>query len=179
MTGGTLYAVGVGPGDPELLTVKAARLIAGADVIAYHSGTKGTSIARSIVAEFIPTGVIEELLAYPVTVGPTDHADGYYGEIEEFYDASAARLAEHLAQGRSVVVLAEGDPLFYSSYMYLHDRLADRFRCEIVPGVTSVSASSAAVGRAAGAARGRAHGAARHAAGARSSPAGWPAATRW
>ena len=146
MTGGTLYAVGVGPGDPELLTVKAARLIAGADVIAYHSGTKGTSIARSIVAEFIPTGVTEELLAYPVTVGPTDHADGYYGEIEEFYDASAARLAEHLAQGRSVVVLAEGDPLFYSSYMYLHDRLADRFRCEIVPGVTSVSASSAAVG---------------------------------
>ncbi len=146
MTGGTLSAVGVGPGDPELLTVKAARLIAGADVIAYHSGTKGTSIARSIVAEFIPAGVTEELLAYPVTVGPTDHADGYYGEIEEFYDASAARLAEHLEQGRSVVVLAEGDPLFYSSYMYLHDRLADRFRCEIVPGVTSVSASSAAVG---------------------------------
>ena len=146
MTGGTLYAVGVGPGDPELLTVKAARLIAGADVIAYHSGTKGTSIARSIVAELIPAGVIEELLTYPVTVGPTDHADGYYGEIEEFYDTSAARLAEHLAQGRSVVVLAEGDPLFYSSYMYLHDRLADRFRCEIVPGVTSVSASSAAVG---------------------------------
>ncbi|HEY5980724.1 MAG TPA: precorrin-3B C(17)-methyltransferase [Microlunatus sp.] len=146
MTGGTLYAVGVGPGDPELMTVKAARLIAGADVIAYHSGTKGTSIARSIVAEFIPAGTIEELLAYPVTVGPTDHADGYYGEIEDFYDASAARLAEHLALGRAVVVLAEGDPLFYSSYMYLHDRLADRFRCEIVPGVTSVSASSAAVG---------------------------------
>jgi len=143
---GILYAVGVGPGDPELLTVKAARLIAGADVIAYHSGTKGTSIARSIAADFIPTGVIEELLAYPVTVGATDHADGYYGEIEEFYDTSAARLAQHLAQGRSVVVLAEGDPLFYSSYMYLHDRLTDRFRCEIVPGVTSVSASSAAVG---------------------------------
>jgi precorrin-2 C20-methyltransferase/precorrin-3B C17-methyltransferase len=146
VTGGILYAVGVGPGDPELLTVKAARLIAGADVIAYHSGTRGTSIARSIVAGIIPTGVTEELLAYPVTVGPTDHADGYYGEIEAFYDASAARLAEHLAAGRSVVVLAEGDPLFYSSYMYLHDRLADRFRCEIVPGVTSVSASSAAVG---------------------------------
>ena len=146
MTGGTLYAVGVGPGDPELLTVKAARLIARADVIAYHSGTRGSSIARSIVAELIPAGVIEELLSYPVTVGPTDHAEGYYGEIEEFYDASAARLAEHLAAGRSVVVLAEGDPLFYSSYMYLHDRLADRFACEIVPGVTSVSASSAAVG---------------------------------
>ena len=143
---GTLYAVGVGPGDPELLTVKAARLIAEADVIAYHSGTRGTSIARSIVAGIIPAGVIEELLAYPVTVGPTDHQGGYYGEIEDFYDASAARLARHLEAGRAVVVLAEGDPLFYSSYMYLHDRLAGRFACEIVPGVTSVSASSAAVG---------------------------------
>jgi precorrin-2 C20-methyltransferase/precorrin-3B C17-methyltransferase len=143
---GHLYAVGVGPGDPELLTVKAARLIAAADVVAYHSGTRGTSIARSIVAELIPAGVIEELLAYPVTVGPTDHAGGYYGELEEFYDASAARLAAHLEAGRSVVVLAEGDPLFYSSYMYLHDRLAGRHPCEIVPGVTSVSASSAAVG---------------------------------
>lgn len=143
---GRLYAVGVGPGDPELLTLKAARLIADADVIAYHSGTHGTSIARSIVAELIPHQVIEELLAYPVTVGPTDHAGGYYGEIEAFYDASAARLATHLSAGRTVVVLAEGDPLFYSSFMYLHDRLADRFSCEIVPGVTSVSASSAAIG---------------------------------
>ena len=146
MTAGRLHAVGVGPGDPELLTLKAARLIAAADVIAYHSGTHGTSIARSIVAELIPHQVIEELLAYPVTVGPTDHAGGYYGELEAFYDASAARLATHLAAGRTVVVLAEGDPLFYSSYMYLHDRLADRYVCEIVPGVTSVSASSAAVG---------------------------------
>lgn len=143
---GRLYAVGVGPGDPELLTVKAARLIAAADVIAYHSGTHGTSIARSIIAELIPHEVIEELLAYPVTVGPTDHAGGYYGELEAFYDTSAARLATHLASGSTVVVLAEGDPLFYSSYMYLHDRLADRFECEIVPGVTSVNASSAAVG---------------------------------
>lgn len=143
---GRMYAVGVGPGDPELLTIKAARLIRGADVVAYHSGTRGNSIARAIVDDLVPDGVIEELLAYPVTVGPTDHAGGYYGEISEFYDASAARLAEHLTAGRTVVVLAEGDPLFYSSYMYLHDRLADRFPCQIVPGVTSVSASSAAVG---------------------------------
>lgn len=146
VSAGRLYAVGVGPGDPELLTLKAARLIAAADVIAYHSGTHGTSIARSIVADLIPHQVIEEHLAYPVTVGPTDHAGGYYGEIEAFYDGSAARLSAHLAADRTVVVLAEGDPLFYSSYMYLHDRLADRFACEIVPGVTSVSGSSAAVG---------------------------------
>ncbi|MDN5760987.1 MAG: precorrin-2 C(20)-methyltransferase [Microlunatus sp.] len=143
---GTLYAVGVGPGDPELLTVKAARLIAAADVVAYHSGPRGDSIARSIVADHIPAGAVEELLAYPVTVGRTEGASNYYAQLDAFYDTSADRLSAHLDAGRNVVVLAEGDPLFYSSYMYLHDRLADRFTCEIVPGVTSVSASTAAAG---------------------------------
>ncbi len=138
---GRLYAVGVGPGDPELLTVKAARLIRSAPVVAYYSGTHGRSIARSIVAELIEPGVVEELLEYPVTTGGSTD---YYAAMAEFYDASAARLAAHLDAGRDVVVLAEGDPLFYSSYMYLHDRLADRFRSAIVPGVTSVSAASAA-----------------------------------
>ena len=138
---GRLYAVGVGPGDPELLTLKAARLIRSAPVIAYYSGTHGRSIARSVVADLIEPGVVEELLDYPVTTGTS--AD-YYAVMAAFYDAAAARLAAHLEAGRDVVVLAEGDPLFYSSYMYLHDRLADRFRAEIVPGVTSVSAASAA-----------------------------------
>ena len=138
---GRLYAVGVGPGDPELLTLKAARLIRSAPVVAYYSGTHGRSIARAIVADLIAPDVVEELLSYPVTTGgDTD----YYPVMAGFYDASAARLAAHLTAGRDVVVLAEGDPLFYSSYMYLHDRLAERFRCEIVPGVTSVSAASAA-----------------------------------
>ncbi len=139
---GHLYAVGVGPGDPELLTLKAARLIRAADVVAYHSGTHGRSIARSIVADLIRPGVIEELLDYPVTTGQDP---GYYETVERFYDASAARLASHLEAGRDVVVLAEGDPLFYSSFCYLHDRLAERYGCEVVPGVTSVSAASAAV----------------------------------
>jgi precorrin-2 C20-methyltransferase / precorrin-3B C17-methyltransferase len=85
--------------------------------------------------------VVEELLDYPVTTGG---GVGYYEAMDRFYDASAARLAAHLEAGRDVVVLAEGDPLFYSSFMYLHDRLAGRFGCEIVPGVTSVSAASAA-----------------------------------
>jgi precorrin-2 C20-methyltransferase/precorrin-3B C17-methyltransferase len=136
-----LYAVGVGPGDPELVTLKAARLIRAAPVIAYHSGTHGRSIARTIVADLVAPGVVEELLEYPVT---TEGGADYYAAMAEFYDTSAARLVAHLEAGRDVVVLAEGDPLFYSSYMYLHDRLAGRFRCEIVPGVTSVSAASAA-----------------------------------
>ena len=141
---GRLYAVGVGPGDPELLTLKAARIIRAAPVVAYYSGTRGVSIARSIVADLLAPDVIEELLTYPVTVGQTEHREGYPGVIGEFYDASAERLASHLEAGRDVVVLAEGDPLFYSSYMYLHDRLAGRFASEIVPGVTSISAASAA-----------------------------------
>ena len=147
---GVLSAVGVGPGDPELLTLKAVRLIRAADVIAYHSGTSGSSIARSIVADLLPENVIEELMRYPVTTGASEHPGGYYGAMADFYDASAARLAAHLDAGRDVVVLAEGDPLFYSSYGYLHDRLADRYRCAIVPGITSLSATSAAVSEALG-----------------------------
>ena len=138
---GTLYAVGVGPGDPELLTLKAARLISAAPVVAYYSGTHGRSIARSIVADLIAPGTVEELLEYPVTTGG---GANYYAAMDAFYATAADRLAGHLAAGRDVVVLAEGDPLFYSSFMYLHDRLVPRFACEIVPGVTSVSAASAA-----------------------------------
>jgi precorrin-2 C20-methyltransferase/precorrin-3B C17-methyltransferase len=89
--------------------------------------------------------VIEELLIYPVTTGPTDHPFGYYGAVDDFYDESAERLSKHLDAGRSVVVLAEGDPLFYSSYMYLHDRLSHRFPSEIVPGVTSLTAAATAL----------------------------------
>lgn len=144
MSPGRLYGVGVGPGDPRLITLRAAELIGSAGVIAYHSGTHGASIARAIVDAHVQAEVIEELLAYPVTTG--DVID-YYATIGEFYDASAERLARHLDAGRDVVVLAEGDPLFYSSYMYLHDRLAGRYEAEIVPGVTSVSAASAATGR--------------------------------
>ena len=142
---GHLYGVGVGPGDPELITVKAARLIKNADVIAYHSGTTGRSIARTIADSLISEKVIEELLIYPVTTGPTDHPLGYYGAVDDFYDESAERLSKHLDAGRNVVVLAEGDPLFYSSYMYLHDRLASRFSSEIVPGVTSLTAAATAL----------------------------------
>jgi precorrin-2 C20-methyltransferase / precorrin-3B C17-methyltransferase len=143
---GQLYGVGVGPGDPELITVKAARLIKRADVVAYHSGTAGRSIARSIVADLISEDATEELLIYPVTTGDAKHPLGYYGVIADFYDESAERLGKHLDAGRTVVVLAEGDPLFYSSYMYLHDRLAGQFRCGIVPGVTSMTAAAAAAG---------------------------------
>jgi precorrin-2 C20-methyltransferase / precorrin-3B C17-methyltransferase len=142
---GTLYGVGLGPGDPELVTVKAARLIGAADVIAYHCARHGHSVARSIAAPYLRGDQVEEQLVYPVTTEATDHPGGYDGAMEEFYASCAARLAAHLAQGRDVVLLAEGDPLFYSSYMHMHKRIDGRFRTQIVPGVTSVSAASAAL----------------------------------
>jgi precorrin-2 C20-methyltransferase / precorrin-3B C17-methyltransferase len=142
---GVLYGVGLGPGDPELVTVKAARLIGTADVVAYHSARHGRSVARSIAAPYLRGDQIEEQLVYPVTTESADHPGGYEAAIEEFYEQAAARLMAHLAAGRDVVLLAEGDPLFYSSYMHMHKRISGRFRTEIVPGVTSVSAASAAL----------------------------------
>ena len=141
---GHFSGVGVGPGDPGLITRKAACLIENADVIAYHAARGKQSNARRIAAELFPAGVVEEELTYPVTTGTTDHPGGYAGVLAEFYEESAERLAAHLSAGRNVVLLSEGDPLFYGSYMYMHDRLADRFPTEIVPGVPAFLAATAA-----------------------------------
>jgi precorrin-2 C20-methyltransferase/precorrin-3B C17-methyltransferase len=144
---GTLWGVGLGPGDPELVTVKAARVIGEADVVAYHSARHGRSIARAIAEPYLRPGQMEEHLVYPVTTEATDHPGGYAGAMEDFYALAAERIAAHLDAGRDVALLAEGDPLFYSSYMHMHTRLTERFKAVIVPGVTSVSAASAATGQ--------------------------------
>lgn len=141
---GKLFGVGVGPGDPELVTVKAARVISEADVVAYHSARHGRSIARRIAEPYLRPGQIEEHLVYPVTTGTTEHPGGYDGAMEDFYAEATGRIAAHLDAGRDVALLAEGDPLFYSSYMHLHTRLASRYTAVIIPGVTSMSAGSAA-----------------------------------
>ncbi|MFF7256630.1 precorrin-2 C(20)-methyltransferase [Streptomyces microflavus] len=143
---GRLYGVGLGPGDPNLMTLRAVQVIGEADVIAYHSARHGRSIARSIAAAHLRPDHIEEPLVYPVTTETTDHPGGYRGALEEFYEKAAARLAAHLDAGRTVAVLAEGDPMFYGSYMHMHKRLADRYATEVIPGVTSVSAAAARLG---------------------------------
>lgn len=145
-TSGKLWGIGLGPGDPELVTVKAARIIAEADVIAFHSARHGRSISRAVAQPYMRAGQIEEHLVYPVTTETVDHPGGYQGAIDEFYAAAAERLAAHLEAGRTVALLAAGDPLFYSSYMHMHKRLHDRFEAEVIPGVTSISAASAALG---------------------------------
>ena len=147
MTSGHLFGVGVGPGDPELVTIKAQRIIEAAHVVAYPMARHGRGVARRIAAPYLHAGQVEVALTYPVTTGTTDHPGGYEGALRDFYDDAASQLAAHLDAGRDVVVLCEGDPFFYGSYMYLHERLAHRYPTEVVPGVTSFSAAAASAGR--------------------------------
>lgn len=135
---GKLIGVGTGPGDPELLTLKAVRAIEGADVVAYFAKQGNVSNARTIVADLI-TDQIEEQLGYPVTTEiDRRHAD-YKSATAGFYAEAAARVATHLDAGRSVAVLSEGDPLFYGSYMHIHVRLAHLYPTEVVAGITAMS----------------------------------------
>ncbi len=142
---GSFHVVGIGPGDPELITRKAERLVGAAAVVAFHAGVRKESHARRIAAHLIPADAVEEELRYPVTTGTTDHPGGYVGALADFYDDCEARLAAHLDAGRDVVLLAEGDPLFYGSSMYLLDRFRDRFPVEVVPGIPAFAAATATV----------------------------------
>jgi precorrin-2 C20-methyltransferase/precorrin-3B C17-methyltransferase len=144
MATGRFSIVGIGPGDPELITIKAARIIGAADVVAFHAGVRRQSHARRIAADLIPVAAVEEELRYPVTTGTTDHPGGYVGAMADFYEECAARLGAHLDAGRDVVLLAEGDPLFYGSSMYLHDRFKDLYATSVVPGVPAFAAATAA-----------------------------------
>src|SRR3954466_9719872 len=115
---GTLYGVGLGPGGPELVTVKAARLIGAGDVVAFHAAQHGRSVARALAAPYLRAGQIEELLVYPVTTETTDHPGGYQGAIDEFYEEAAARLAAPPPARRAVAVPAAGGPLLFRAYTH-------------------------------------------------------------
>jgi precorrin-2/cobalt-factor-2 C20-methyltransferase len=134
---GTLFGLGIGPGDSELLTLKAARLLGEVPVLAWPAPLEGDGMARSIAAAHIPPGRIE----IPIRMGFTVDRDG----TEAAYDRAAAAIAGHLEAGRDVAVLCEGDPLFFGSFIYLLARLSPRFPVEIVPGVSSVMAAAAAL----------------------------------
>ena len=133
---GTLYGIGTGPGDPELVTRKAWRLVQEADVIAYPSAEGGDSFARSIVADAIKPDAVEIEMPVPMVSGRAP--------AQAIYDDGAAAIRDHLSAGRDVVVLCEGDPLFYGSFMYILARLRDDFPTQIIPGVTSMTACAAA-----------------------------------
>ena len=134
---GTLFGIGVGPGDPGLLTLKAVALLARITVIAYPAPEQGDSLARSIAAPHL--GAVAEEIALRMRFDPAQRADAVY-------DAGAAAIARHLEAGQDVAVLCEGDPFFYGSFIYLFARLAPRFPVEVVPGVSSLMASAALAG---------------------------------
>lgn len=138
MTHGVLYGVGLGPGDPELITLKAARLIGAADVVAYPTLAGAESFARAIAADLIKPGTPEIVMDVPMSVerAPAQAA----------YDEGAAAIRSALDRGQNVVCLCEGDPFFYGSFMYLFARLSGDYRVEVVPGVTSVTACAARAG---------------------------------
>jgi precorrin-2/cobalt-factor-2 C20-methyltransferase len=146
VTAGRLIGVGVGPGDPELLTLKAARILAGADVVAHFAKKGNSSNARKVVEQHLRAGIEELPLLYPVTTEVPSTEPAYRDAIARFYDESAAMIAQRLDAGRTVAVISEGDPLFYGSYMHLHVRLAKRYPTEVVAGVTGMSGCWSQVG---------------------------------
>jgi precorrin-2/cobalt-factor-2 C20-methyltransferase len=135
VTTGCLLGLGVGPGDPELMTLKALRLLRAAPVVAYAAPEHGDSFARSIVASWLGVGQREIAVRIPMRPGPPPAA---------IYNAAADELAAELDRGNDVALLCQGDPLFYGSFIHIWTRLAGRYRIEIVPGVSSLAACAAA-----------------------------------
>ena len=135
---GKLYGLGIGPGDPELLTLKALRLLQAAPVVAYPAPEEGDSLARAIVAPHLPGGQTEIEIRMPMVAARFP--------AQEVYDWAAGEIGGHLEAGRDVAVLCEGDPFFYGSFMYLFGRVAERFPVEVVPGVSSLTACAAVLG---------------------------------
>jgi precorrin-2/cobalt-factor-2 C20-methyltransferase len=143
---GRLIVVGVGPGDPELMTLKALRALGEADLVVHFAKAGSASQARAIACSHLKPGVAELPLFYPVTTEEPRQGAGYREAMRDFYDASAGLVATHLDCGRAVAVICEGDPLFYGSYMHLHVRLAPRYPTEVIAGVTGMSGCWSAVG---------------------------------
>ena len=138
MSKGTLYGVGVGPGDPDLITVKAMKLLQRVPVVAWPAPLEGDSLARTIAAPHLPGNAVEIPIRMPMVEARFP--------AEQVYDAAAEQIAEHLSAGRDVAVLCEGDPFFYGSFMYLYARMSAAHRIEVIPGVSSLMASAAMTG---------------------------------
>ena len=136
---GKLYGLGLGPGDPELITLKAHRILTSAPVIAYPAPDTGPSFARQIAAPYLRFHQLEVPIVVPMRIGRFP--------AQEIYDEAAETLSHHLDAGLDVAVLCEGDPFFYGSFMYLFERLSGRYQTEIVPGVSSMMAAAAVLGR--------------------------------
>jgi precorrin-2/cobalt-factor-2 C20-methyltransferase len=145
-TPGRLIGVGVGPGDPDLLTLKAVQALKTADVVAHFAKAGNASHARATALRFLRPGLEELPLLYPITTEAPAADAAYQSAIQAFFDESASRVAVHLEAGKTVAVLSEGDPLFFGSYMHLHVRLMQRYPTDVIPGVTGMSGCWSAAG---------------------------------
>ena len=134
---GKIFGVGVGPGDPELITLKALKVLNKADLIVYPAPEDGTSLARSIAAEHFPIGCKELVIKTPMV---SERFPAF-----EVYDKASAKISDAVRDGKIVVVLCEGDPFFYGSFMYLFSRLKSEHPVEVIPGVSSLTACSASL----------------------------------
>nr|EPB93504.1 precorrin-2 C(20)-methyltransferase [Pseudomonas plecoglossicida NB2011] len=143
---GRLLGLGVGPGDPELITVKALRLLRDAPVVAYFVAKGKRGNAFGIIEAHLQAEQTLLPLVYPVTTEALPAPLSYEQVISDFYDEASVQVAEHLDAGRDVAVICEGDPFFYGSYMYLHDRLAQRYEAEVIPGVCSMLGGASVLG---------------------------------
>lgn len=146
MTTGTIYGLGLGPGDPDLMTVRADRLLRKARHVAFFrkAGRKGQ--ARQCVEGLIPEAAVEYPMEYPVTTEIPFTDPEYNRLLAQFYETCTARLVELARAGEDVVVLCEGDPFFYGSFMHLYMRLLDQVPVEVVPAITGMSAAWTATG---------------------------------
>ncbi|BAQ60706.1 cobalt-precorrin-2 C20-methyltransferase [Geminocystis sp. NIES-3708] len=137
MKQGRLYGLGIGPGDPELLTLKAYRILTSSPVIAYPTMESGKVLARGFVADFITPKQIEIPIPLPFSVERSS---------QPYYDVAAEKIALHLQDGRDVAVLCLGDPMLYGTFMYIFNRLSPQFQVEVVPGISSMMAGAAMLG---------------------------------
>ncbi len=141
MKNGVLYGVGVGPGDPELLTLKAAHLIGDCDLLAIPHREPAKCFAYGIACSAVPEAKDKPLLAIdmPMTHDQTAR--------EAAYEAGAETIANELGRGRTVAFLTLGDPSVYSTFAYLAAKVSAKgYAVRWVPGVTSFCAAAAALG---------------------------------
>jgi precorrin-2/cobalt-factor-2 C20-methyltransferase len=143
---GILYGVGLGPGDPDLVTLKAARIVSHARVVAHFRKKGRAGHARSIAKDLIPAAAIECAFEYPVTTEVAFDDESYVSNIRDFYEASAAEICKHLDNGSDVALLCEGDPFFYGSFLHMYDRIKGSYPTVVVPGITGMSGCWTAAG---------------------------------
>lgn len=147
MSRGTIYGLGLGPGDPDLMSVRADRLLRSARHVAFFRKAGRAGQARAIVRDMIPEGAVEFPMEYPVTTEIPLADPQYNAMLSAFYTDCCNHLRALAEAGEDVVVLCEGDPFFYGSFMHLYTRLREVVPVEVVPAITGMSAAWTATGQ--------------------------------